>query len=286
MASHEINIKDVEYLRHSDKPLLARLHTPKGGGPFPMVVSVHGGAWIREDRFKDAVINEPLAKSGVIVASIDFRMPPEAAYPASMADINYAVRWLKTQAAALGGRADRVGIMGTSSGGQQAMLAAMRPRDPRYAAIPLPAGSPAVDARVHAAILCWPVIDPLGRYRYAKGLKASGQPYPEVVDRVLPGHDQYWKTEEAMAEGSPVIALERGEKVEMPPAIYLQATKDQAHPRADLDRFVGQYRKAGGEVELELFEGEGQGYISKQPMTDAGRRTIERIIEFVHKHLA
>jgi hypothetical protein len=129
------------------------------------------------------------------------------------------------------------------------------------------------------------VIDPLGRYRYAKGLKASGQPYPEVVDRVLPGHDQYWKTEETMAEGSPVIMLERGEKVELPPAIYLQGSKDQAHPRADLDRFVTQYRKAGGQLELELFEGEGQGYIGKQPMTDAGRRTIERIIEFVHKQL-
>jgi acetyl esterase/lipase len=176
--------------------------------------------------------------------------------------------------------------MGTSSGAQQAMLAAMRPRDPRYAAIPLPAGSPAVDALVQAVVLCWPVIDPLGRYQYAKALKASGQPYPEVVDRVLPGHDQYWKTEDAMAEGSPVRILERGEKVEMPPAIYLQGTKDLAHPRADLDRFVAAYRKAGGQVDLELFEGEGQGYIAKQPMTDAGRRTIERIIEFVGKHLA
>jgi len=285
MASYEIDIQDVEYLRHGNTSLLARLHRPKGSGPFPMVVEVHGGAWIREDRFKDGVMNEPLAKSGVIVAAIEFRMPPEAAYPASMADINYAVRWLKSQAQALGGRADRVGLMGTSSGGQQAMLAAMRPRDPRYAAIPLPAGSPAVDASAQAVIMCWPVIDPLGRYRYAKALKASGQPYPEVVDRVLPGHDQYWKTEEAMAEGSPVIALERGEKVEMPPAIYLQGDRDQAHPRADLDRFIAQYRKAGGQVDLELFEGEGQGYIAKQPMTAAGRRTIERIIEFVHKHL-
>jgi acetyl esterase/lipase len=284
-GTYEIDIQDVEYLRHGGKPLMARLHKPKGTGPFPMIVEIHGGAWIREDRFKDAVLNEPLAKSGVVVAAIDFRQPPEASYPASMADINYAVRWLKTQAAALGGRADRVGLMGSSSGSQQAMLSAMRPRDPRYAALPLPAGSPAVDASVRCVVLCWPVIDPLGRYRYAKQLKASGQPYPEVVDRVLPGHDQYWKTEDAMAEGSPVIALERGEKVEMPPAIYLQGTKDQAHPRADLDRFVAQYRKAGGQVDLELFEGEGQGYISKQPMTDAGRRTIERIIEFVHKQL-
>ena len=284
-GTYEIDIQDVEYLRHGGKPLMARLHKPKGPGPFPMIVEIHGGAWVREDRFKDAVLNEPLAKSGVVVAAIDFRMPPEASYPASMADINYAVRWLKTQAAALGGRADRVGLMGSSSGSQQAMLAAMRPRDPRYAALPLPAGSPAVDASVRCVVLCWPVIDPLGRYRYAKKLKEGGKPYPEVVDRVLPGHEQYWKTEEAMAEGSPVQALERGEKVEMPPAIYLQGTNDQAHPRADLDRFVAQYRKAGGQVDLELFEGVGQGYISKVPMTDAGRRTIERIIEFVHKQL-
>jgi len=103
---------------------------------------------------------------------------------------------------------------------------------------------------------------------------------------VLPGHDQYWKTEDAMAEGSPVVALERGERVEMPPAIYLQGADDKAHPRADLDRFVTQYRKAGGQVELELFEGEAEGYIGKKPMTDAGKRTIERIIEFVRKQLA
>jgi acetyl esterase/lipase len=283
--THEIDSRDVEYLRHGDTPLLARLYTPKGDGPFPMVVEVHGGAWIREDRLKDAVINEPLAKSGVVVASIEFRMPPDASYPASMADINYAVRWLKSQARSLRGNASRVGLMGTSSGSQQAMLVAMRPNDARYAAIPLPSGSPAVDAKVQCVVLCWPVIDPLGRYRYAKALKNSGKPYPEVVDRVLPGHDQYWKTEEAMAEGSPVIALERGERVEMPPAIYLQGTEDLAHPRADLDRFVAQYRKAGGNVELELFEGEGQGYIAKTPMTPAGKRTIERIIEFVHKHL-
>ena len=284
MASHEIDIQDVEYLRHGDKPLLARLYKPKGDGPFPLIVDLHGGAWIRGDRLNDAVMNEAMAKAGIVVAAIDFRT--DAPYPASLADVNYAVRWIKTQAKALGGSADRVGLMGASSGAHQAMLSAMRPRDARYAAIPLPTGSPAVDASVRAVVLCWPVIDPLGRYRYAKKLREGGKPYPEVVNRVLPGHDQYWKTEDAMAEGSPVVALERGERVEMPPAIYLQGADDRAHPRADLDRFVTQYRKAGGQVELELFEGEAEGYIGKKPMTDAGKRTIERIIEFVRKQLA
>jgi acetyl esterase/lipase len=280
-GTYEIQVEDVEYLRHGDRPLLARLYKPQGAGPFPLIVEMHGGAWCRGDRLNDTVMNEPLARSGVVVAAIDFRVPPEASYPGSIADINYAVRWFKTQATKLGSRPDLVGTMGASSGSHQAMLAAMRPRDPRYSAIALPAGSPAVDATVRCVVMCWPVIDPLGRYHYAKKLKASGQPYPEVVDRVLPCHDLYWKTEEAMAEGSPVIALERGERVEMPPALYLQGTRDAAHPRPDLDRFVAAYRKAGGQVDLELLEGETEGYINKSPA--AARRTIDRIIEFVHK---
>src|SRR5215471_19777928 len=242
-GSYEIDVKDVEYLRHGDKPLLARLFTPRGSGPFPLIVELHGGAWVRGDRTNGDVINTALAKSGVVVAALDFRVPPEASYPASMADINYGVRWLKAHASEYGSRPDLVGIAGSSSGGHQAMLAAMRPRDTRYAAIPLPAGAPALDASVRCAIMYWPVIDPLGRYHYAQKLKAGGKPYPEIADLVLPLHDKYWKTEEAMAEGSPLRILERGEKVETPPAQYVQGTNDVAHPREHLDRFVASYRK-------------------------------------------
>ena len=92
------------------------------------------------------------------------------------------------------------------------MLLGMRPHDPRYSALPLPAGSPALDATVNCVVLCWPVIDPLARYHYAKKVKAGGKPYPELIDMVLPLHDKYWQSEDAMAEGNPVLALERGER--------------------------------------------------------------------------
>ena len=281
-ATHEITVEDVEYLRHGDSPLLARLFTPGGSGPFPIVVDLHGGAWCRGDRLNDAPINEALARSGVIVAALDFRMPPVASYPASVADIHYAIRWLKTRAASLGGRPDRVGVLGVSSGAHQGMLLAMRPRDPRYASIPPGGGS---DASVGCVVMCWPVIDPLARYRYAKALKAKGQPYPEVVDRVLPCHDEYWKSEEAMAEGNPVRALERGDAVELPPVLYLQGTRDVAHPRPDLERFVAQYRKAGGRVDLELFDGEAEGFINKNPDSQASKTALAAIIAFVHAQL-
>jgi acetyl esterase/lipase len=261
------------------------MFVPRGDGPFPMIVELHGGAWSRGDRTNDTIMNEPLARSGVVVAALDFRQPPEASYPASLMDISYAIRWLKSRAAEFNGRADRVGIMGASSGAHQAMLLAMKPRDPKYAALPLPAGHGAgnIDGRVRCAVLCWPVIDPLSRYRYAKALKAGGPPYPEVVDRVLPGHDAYWVTEDTMAEGNPTLALERGEAVETPPVVYIQGSRDQAHPRPDLDRFVAGYRKIGGQLDLELIEGEAEGYISKKPA--AAERTIARIVEFVHKQL-
>jgi acetyl esterase len=284
LGTYETAVEDVEYLRHGDKPLLARIYKPLGTGPFPLIVELHGGAWCHGDRLNDAPINEALARSGVVVAALDFRMPPDATYPGSLADINYGIRWFKQRAAELGANSDRVGLLGTSSGSHQAMLVAMRPDDSRYAALPLPDGDAKVDARVRCVVLCWPVIDPLGRYEYAKRLRAGGPPYPDVVDRVLPSHDEYWVTEAAMAEGSPVRALERGESVELPPAIYIQGTADRAHPRADLDRFVASYRKAGGRVQLELLEGVAEQFL-KDGTSPPARRTIELIIEFVHQQL-
>jgi len=282
-AKYELDVEDVEYVRHGDKPFLARLFKPRGRGPFSLIVELHGGAWCRGDRLNDTVINERLAKTGVVVAALDFRMPPDASYPASLADIHYAIRWLKTRAAELGSHPDLVGILGSSSGAHQAMLVAMRPRDPRYSALALPVRAAPVDSSVRCVVMCWPVIDPLARYRYAKRLKDGGKPYPEVVDRVLPCHDQFWQTEEAMAEGNPVLALERGERVELPPVLYVQGTRDVAHPRPDLDRFVVNYRKAGGQVELELYEGEAEGFISRNPASSAAAQAIEKIIAFVHK---
>ena len=69
---------DVEYQRHGDQPLLARLYQPIGPGPFPAVLEVHGGAWTGGDRFNNVSIAEALAADGIVVLSIDFRMPPVA----------------------------------------------------------------------------------------------------------------------------------------------------------------------------------------------------------------
>jgi acetyl esterase len=282
--TYAVDIEDVPYLRHGDKPLLARIYKPKGSGPFPLLIELHGGAWCRGDRLNEAVLNEALATRGVVVAALDFRMPPDASYPGSLADIHYGIRWCKTQATAWGSRPDWIGATGSSSGAHQAMLIGMRPRDPRYAALPLPAGTAAVDASLRYVILCSPVIDPLGRYLYAKGLRQDCTPPAGFADRVVPSHDQYWQTEAAMAEGAPARALAAGERTELPPVLYLSRTHETSHPGPDRDEFVRQYRQAGGQVDLEVFEGEGEGFLTKSLASPGSQRAFEQMIEFIHQH--
>jgi len=281
-SKFEIEVEDIEYLRHADKPLLARIYKPRGAGPFPLVIDLHGGAWINKDRLADVAMDEALARSGIVVASLDFRMPPNGRYPDSMADINYAIRWFKSRAADFRISADKVGLLGFSSGAHQGILAAMRPNDPRYAAIPLDSKQP-IDATVRFVVLCSPLVDPLERYHYAKGLQqAPGG--SKFADRVLPGHDRYWHGEASMAEGNPVLALERGESVQTPPVLYESLSKDGSHPRASLDRFVSGYRKAGGRVDLEWFDDEsGDSFITGNPNTPAAIKAIAKVIEFVHR---
>jgi acetyl esterase/lipase len=180
-ASHAITIEDVEY----QPGMLARLYRPKGTGPFPAALQVHGGAWTSKDRTDNDFMAKALAESGIFVASIDFRMPPVAPHPGSIQDINLGTRWLKANARSFGSRPEWVGSFGTSSGGHQVLLAAMRPNDPRYTTLPGPAG---VDATLAWVISGWGVLDPLLRYNLAK---QAGK--KDLVHH----HDTFWLTEEA-----------------------------------------------------------------------------------------
>ena len=283
-TTYDVDVADVEYLRHGDKPLLARLFKPRGSGPFPIMVELHGGAWVRGNRLNGDVGNEALAKNGVIVAALDFRVPPVAPYPASLADIHYGIRWCKSQAAAWNGRPNSIVAMGTSSGAHQAMLLGMRPNDARYAALPAPAGATAVDGTLACVIMVSPVIDPLGRYLYAKGLRQDCTPPAGMAERVVPMHDQYWQTEEAMAEASPGRMLARGERTALPPVLCLRRTYEDGHPMPDLEEFVRQYRQASGQIELTIFEGEGEGVL-RNLNTPTAQQALEQMTTFIHQHL-
>jgi acetyl esterase/lipase len=253
--AYDFTTEDIEYLRHGDRALKLRLYKPQGTGPFPAVVDLHGGAWSKGSLEECKGRDEVLARSGLLVAALDFRQADDG-YPTSLVDINYAIRWVKARATQLQTRADLVGITGSSSGGHLAMLAAMRPTDPRYAAVPLPVGSPAVDATVRCVAMAWPVINPLSRYRNALRERAKGTAW---VGDIPERQGAFWKNDENMTDGNPVLMLERGEKVPVPPALWVQGRPDPVHDYRDPEspvamnepeRFAVNYRKAGGKIEV------------------------------------
>ena len=253
----QFTTEDIEYLRHGENPLMLRLFRPDAAGPFPVVVDIHGGAWNNGDLNGCRDRDEVLAAAGLAVAALDFRQAGEG-YPTSLIDINYAIRWLKAHAGELRLNADRVGISGQSSGGHLAMLAAMRPNDPVYAGIEVDGGGSPADATVQCVAMSWPVINPLSRYRHALRSRAA-EPPAKWVGQIPEHHDRYWVTDDNMIDGNPMMALERGDALELPPALWVQGRPDPVHNYADPEselgltepeRFAHNYRKAGGEIEL------------------------------------
>src|SRR5690348_8838392 len=162
-AKFELDVKEVEVRRNgAGRMLMARIYQPKGPGPFPTVLDLHGGAWNRKDRFAEEPMDRALAASGLLVVAVDLTLAPEAPYPACVQDANYAVRWLKQNAATWGGDPAKIGVYGSSSGGHVAELLAMRPHDPRYTAIAL-AAAPNLDATIAYAATRSPISNTFAR---------------------------------------------------------------------------------------------------------------------------
>jgi acetyl esterase/lipase len=268
----EIDERDVEYQSLAGKPWLARIYQPKGTGPFPTIVDVHGGAWHNGDRTNNAGIDRALAVTGILVAALDFRQPPEAGYPASICDVNLAIRWLKLHAPEFQGTTT-IGAFGNSSGGHQVVLSALRPRHPSYSALSLPK-HPEIDASLAYVIAGWPVIDPLYRFRFAKEFNRQEH---------IKAHIDYWRTEEAMAEGSPQTILEQQEQVDLPPILMLLKANDRNHPLEMQERFIASYRKRGGAIEVHTFDDLPEHRMVPSPSQPETMRVIDTITAFIRR---
>ena len=261
--------RDVVYQRQGEREFLTRVYQPDGPGPFPTVVDVHGGAWRVGDRHQNAVIHMAMAAAGILVLALDFRQSQDAPYPSSILDINLGVRWAKANARRFKGT-DRVGGMGSSSGGHQILVTALRPRDERYAHLTLPEHA-GLDATLKFVIACWPVAHPVECYRRARTLNLD-------IARAL---DAYWASEAAMSESDPYLIVERGDAQDLPPLLVLQGTADDVVPLDMQQRFVATYRAAAGQVDFICFDGMPHTFVQRQTEHPESKRAIETMIRFI-----
>jgi acetyl esterase len=269
-ANFEIKVSEVEFLRTAGgRQQMARIYQPQGPGPFPTVLDLHGGAWRRKDRMAEEPMDRAIAGSGVLVVAIDLRLSEEAPYPASVQDANYGVRWLKSRAAEWNGDPSKLGVYGSSSGGHVAQLLAMRPRDARYNAIPLPA-APSPDATVAYVATRSPISDPYARFQQAERMKREG---------MIENSRIYFNPWATIHEGNPQQILERREAVTLVPMLIMQGALDDNVLPAVQEKFAATYRAAGGVCELTVFEDSEHEWVAKPgPQTDRAREMVKAFI--------
>ena len=145
----------------------------------------------------------------------------------------------------------------------------MRPRDPRYNAIPL-REAPNVDATIAYIATRSPISDPVARYENAEKLKR---------DAMVKNHTTYFKPWDAIHESNPIEILQRHEPVGLVPLLIMQgALDDNMLPPAQA-KFVAAYKAAGGQGDYEVFEGSEHEWVATPgPQTDRAREMVKAFI--------
>ena len=241
-AKMDIEVTEVPFRTTAKgRQLLARVYAPKGAGPFPTLLDLHGGAWTRKDRFANEPMDRAVAASGVLVVAIDMTLAGEAPYPANVQDASYGVRWLKSKAAEWRGDPKIVGLLGSSSGGHIAELLAMRPRHPLYNVL----SHPGDDTVAYVATRS-PISNPFTRWQQAEKMKNKN---------LIEASKTYFRPWETIHEGNPYEILQRKEPVVLKPFLIMQGELDDNVLPSETEKFAAAYRAAGGQCQYELFRG-------------------------------
>jgi len=248
------------------RPLQLDVWVPAGEGPAPLVIWVHGGAFMMGDRrflpetLRPGQVFDALLDAGLAVATIDYRHALEAPFPAQLHDAKAAVRYLRAHADQLGLSTERIGAWGESAGGHIAALVGLTADRPDLEGSHGVVGpSSAVDV-----VVDW--------YGLADLESMPRQPPPPQVAAMLPvelhapPEDQLLRglAGADRADASPVNHVTAG----APPFLLLHGTADWLVPYAQSEQLAAALHAAGAPVQLAPVEGAGHIWLG-HPDVDA-----------------
>ncbi len=229
---------------------------PSGVGPFPVLVYLHGGAWVAGNPASHRKLTHRFAEGGCLVVSADYRLAPEYPFPAGFDDCVVAVEWAAEHAREFGGDPTRMAIGGDSAGANLAAAVAIdlarRKRAPKLA----------------AAVLIYGVFDfaEFGGPMFSRTLQ---QAYlgPRVTRELLK---------------DPRVSPIHGAQA-LPPSLIVVGGQD---PLIDDARAL-RVRLEAAHVRCEMVVAPGMphGFVQMEFFGDA-RRSIERIQIFLARELA
>lgn len=115
---------DLVYRRVANRELKLDIFYPskKSRKGYPGVLMIHGGGWRSGDKSHNHAMAIELAKNGYVAVSAEYRLSPEAGYPAGVYDLKAAIRWMRAMAKDYNIDTSRIAALGCSAGGQLAAL--------------------------------------------------------------------------------------------------------------------------------------------------------------------
>ncbi len=230
----------------------------------PMLVYIHGGGFVNLSPETHAKLTKQLAVGATtVVVSLDYRLAPESPYPAGLDDCIAAFRWIRSNAASLGGDASRVSIAGDSAGGNLSATTTLR----------LLAKGDAPPRSV--ALLCaW-----LDLAMDTESFRAFGPDDPIIDDTVM----EYYRasyTPDPNQWNDPLISPLRGDLSAFPPTCIVVGDIDPL--RDDGIRFADRLRSVGRDVILHNHAGMPHVFMLF-PGVDAAETLVSQVSAFLRR---
>ena len=240
-------VSDIVFAEIGDRKLMLDLYLPKAEKHAAVVVYVHGGAWRSGSR--SSMPLAALLGDGFAVASVDYRLSPEARFPAQVHDIKAAIRFLRGNQERYAYAARKIAIAGSSAGGHLAALVGVTNGSAEHEGTVGAYREQSSDVQAAVSYFGASNLLTILQQSTPRGL---GVRVPAL--ELLLGGQPETETERARL-ASPVFHVDRSD----PPLLLLHGDQDPQMPINQAHELHGSYKACGLPVTLHVLHGAAHG---------------------------
>lgn len=272
---------DIPYAVLSPAQKLDIYLPDEGEGPFPVILSIHGGAFMGCDK-SDAQVTPMLEglKRNYAVVAVNYRLSWEALFPALVQDAKAAVRWVRANARHYHFDPKRIAAWGGSAGGYQSSMLGTSAGIPELEDLSL--GNPDQPCNIQAVVSWYGPTDFLKMDEY---LTASGMLPPPGFRHSEPNSPESLLLGQRITEVPDMVKAANPEtylRLDAPPFLLQHGVKDPVVPVQHSVEFAAKIEKVcgAGHVELDLIDDAEHADLQFETP-----KNVKRVLDFLDRHL-
>lgn len=215
--------ENLIYTTYGERQLHLDLFEPvdKSKGPYPAVLIIHGGGWRTGDKKMEWPTAQHLAAFGYVTATVEYRLSPEALYPAAVYDLKAAIRWLRTNAEQYNINPDKIAVSGCSAGGELAAFLGTTGDQPKFEG---EGKTPNISTRIQAVVDVDGIVD----FTHPAESNKDNNPEKPSAGKAWFGYS-YKENPEPWIEASPINYVNEN----TPPFLFINSSLPQYHAGRD-----------------------------------------------------